>query len=235
MLLALLAGILSTLSPCILPLVPVVLATAMAEHRFAPIALAAGVALSFTAIGFFVATVGFSIGLDMGVFRMVAAAFMIAIGAVLMVPRLQLHWASASGPMSTWTEERLGQFSTRGLSGQFGVGLLLGAVWTPCAGPTLGAASLLAFRGQDLGAVALTMLAFGIGTTVPLLALGLLSREALIRWRGRMVGAGSMGKLVLGGLLLAFGVLTLAGYDRTIQIALEGQVPDWATALATRF
>ncbi len=61
--LAFLAGILSTLSPCVLPLVPLLLGTAASEHRFGPVALAVGLALSFTAIGIFVATVGFAIGL----------------------------------------------------------------------------------------------------------------------------------------------------------------------------
>lgn len=67
MLLSFFAGVLSILSPCVLPLVPVVLTGAIAEHRLAPLALAAGVALSFTAIGLFVATIGFSIGLDMAI------------------------------------------------------------------------------------------------------------------------------------------------------------------------
>ena len=63
-----------------------------------------------------------------------------------------------------------------GLAGQFAVGLLLGAVWSPCVGPTLGAASLLASQGKDLPQVALTMVVFGIGAAVPLILLGLLSR-----------------------------------------------------------
>lgn len=62
MLLALLAGVLSVLSPCVLPLVPVVIAGAVAEHRLAPLGLAAGVAISFTVIGLFVATIGTAIG-----------------------------------------------------------------------------------------------------------------------------------------------------------------------------
>jgi len=67
--LAFLAGILSILSPCVLPLLPIVLGTAQAEHRLGPVALAAGLAVSFTAIGLFVATIGFAIGLDTDVFR----------------------------------------------------------------------------------------------------------------------------------------------------------------------
>ncbi len=96
--LALIAGVLSTFSPCVLPLVPVVLGTALGEHRFGPVALAAGLALSFVIIGLFVATVGFAAGLDHDVFRSVAAVLLIAVGVVLLVPRLQTQLATASGP-----------------------------------------------------------------------------------------------------------------------------------------
>lgn len=234
MLLALLAGVLSILSPCVLPLLPVVLTGAVAEHRLAPLALAAGVAVSFTAIGVFVATIGFSIGLDMTVFRTAAAVLLILVGAVLLVPRFQTQFATAAGPVSNWTQTRFGGFSTSGISGQFGVGLLLGAVWTPCVGPTLGAASIMAARGENLGMVVLTMLAFGIGTSLPLLALALMSREALLRWRGRMLGASSGIKMALGALLVVAGVMTLSGFDRTIQVGLEQALPDWLVAITTR-
>lgn len=234
MLLALLAGVLSILSPCVLPLVPVVLAGAVAQHRLAPLTLAAGVALSFTAIGLFVATIGFSIGLDMSVFRSAAAVLLILVGAVLMIPRMQSQFATAAGPISNWTQTRFAGFSTSGVSGQFGVGLLLGAVWTPCVGPTLGAASIMAARGENLGTVALTMLAFGIGTSLPLLLLATMSREALLRWRGRMLGASTGLKMALGALLVLAGVLTLSGVDRAIQTALEQALPNWLLALTTR-
>jgi len=234
MVLAFLAGVLSILSPYVLPLVPVVLAGAVAEHRLAPLGLAAGVAVSFTAIGLFVATIGFSIGLDLNAVRMAAAVLLILVGAVLMVPRLQMGFATAAGPASGWIQERFGGISSAGVSGQFGVGLLLGAVWTPCVGPTLGAASVMASRGENLGQVALTMLAFGIGTAVPLLVLATMSREALMRWRGKMLGAASTLKMVLGALLVFAGVLTLSGVDRTIQTALEDMLPAWMIATATR-
>jgi len=233
MLLGFIAGVLSILSPCVLPLVPAILAGAVAEHRLAPLALAGGVAASFTAIGLFVATIGFAVGLDMTLFRSVAAVLMVAVGAVLLVPQLQTRFATAAGPVANWTEHRLGRFSTNGVGGQFSVGLLMGAVWTPCVGPTLGAASLMAARGENLIEVAGTMLAFGVGTALPLLGLGLLSREMLLRWRGGMAKAATNMKIVLGALLVIAGLLTLTGLDRPIQTALTGWAPHWLTALTT--
>jgi cytochrome c-type biogenesis protein len=233
--LALLAGVLSTLSPCVLPLLPIVLGAALTEHRFGPVALAVGVAISYVAIGLFVATVGFAIGLDQDLFRNIAAALLIVIGAVLLLPRLQGQLAVAAGPFGNWVHTQAGGMSTRGLSGQFALGLLLGAVWSPCVGPTLGAASVLAAQGKDVGTVAVTMIAFGIGAAAPLIVLGMLSREALLHWRDRLLKAGKTGKYALGALLLAVGVLIISGLDRWLETALVNASPAWLTQLTTRF
>lgn len=232
--LALLAGLLSTLSPCVLPLLPIVLGTAVAQHRFGPVALAAGLALSFVTIGLFVATIGFSIGLDGGVFRLAAAIVLMLIGLVLVLPRLQAQVALAAGPVGNWAEQRFGGISGSGLSGQFAVGLLLGAVWAPCVGPTLGAASVLAAQGENLGQVALTMSVFGIGAALPLLMLGFASHAAMLRWRGRMMSAGRGSKIVMGAVLIATGLLIATGFDKSVEAYLVEHSPAWLTNLTTR-
>ncbi len=233
--LSVLAGVLSTLSPCVLPLLPIVLGGAASEHKLAPAALAAGLALSFATIGLFVATIGFSIGLDATVFRNIGGVLLIGLGIVLAVPLLQQRFAVAAGPAGAWADERFGGFSTSGISGQFGVGLLLGAVWSPCAGPTLGAAAVLASQGQQLGEVALTMLLFGVGAALPLLALGLLSREAMLRFRNRMMGASHGLKVILGAVLALVGLAILSGYDKRIETVLVDNSPAWLTRLTTTY
>ena len=235
LLLSFVAGVLSILSPCVLPLLPIVLGAAASEQKWGPAALAAGLSISFVAIGLFVATIGFSIGLDADVFRSVAAAFMIAIGIVLMVPRLQTGLAVAGGPIANWADKRRSGLDSGGLGGQFAVGVLLGAVWSPCVGPTLGAASLLAAQGRDLGQVALTMFVFGLGAALPLLALGLVSREAMMRWRHRLAAAGHGVKAGFGAVLVAIGVFVITGLDKTVETALVEASPQWLTELTTRF
>ena len=232
---ALLAGILSTLSPCVLPLLPIILVTATSEHRLGPVALASGLALSFVIIGMFVATIGYGIGFDASFFRIIAATMLIGIGVILLVPQLQTQVAAAAAPISGWTEDRFGGIETGGLSGQFALGLLLGAVWSPCVGPTLGAASVLAAQGENLWQVAFVMLAFGVGAALPLLLLGLLLRETLIRWRGRLLEAGKGGKLVLGGLLIVIGLLIVSGLDKRLEAVLVEASPAWLTEITTRY
>ena len=113
--------------------------------------------------------------------------------------------------------------------------MLLGAVWSPCVGPTLGAASLLAAQGHNLLQVAITMFVFGIGAALPLLLLGLLSREAMIRWRNRLISVGQVAKAGLGILFVAIGTLVLTGLDKSIEAALVAASPQWLTDLTTRF
>src|ERR1700733_2979669 len=132
--LAFAAGLLSILSPCVLPLVPIVLGAAVVAHPLGAFALAAGLAVSFTALGLLLALVGFGLGIDPGMFRVVAAAIMIVLGVVLVVPSWQAQLAAAGGPISSWADRRFGGFASSGLAGQFGIGLLLGAVWVPRGG-----------------------------------------------------------------------------------------------------
>ncbi len=230
-----LAGALSVLSPCVLPLLPLVLGSAINAHRFGALALGAGLVLSFVTVGLFVATVGFAIGLDGDVFRVVSALLLAAIGAVLLLDVLKRRFAVAISGFGNSANRLLGRFTPDGLLGQFTIGLVLGAMWSPCVGPTLGAASILASQGRDLGLVAAVMAAFGAGSAIVLLAIGALSREALGRWRRRIAGAGNLGTHLLGGAALAMAVLILTGADRSIEAALVGASPNWLTDLTTRF
>jgi cytochrome c-type biogenesis protein len=229
------AGILSSLSPCVLPVLPIVLGAAMARHRWGPAALAAGVALSFTCIGLFVATIGFSLGLDAGVFRTVAAIILIGVGSVMLVPRLQERFASTAGRFSSWIGPLAERFPVEGIRGQFLLGLTLGIVWSPCVGPTLGAASLLAAQGRELVQVGTTMLIFGLGASLPLIALGIVSRQVAGRWRGSLLIMGRQGKAVLGTFAGLIGLSILTGLDRPIETALVNVSPEWLTQLTTRF
>ena len=233
--LAFIAGVLSILSPCVLPILPIVLGAAASERRLGLVALAAGLAASFVGIGLFVATIGYSIGLDADVFRYAAACLLLAIGVVLTVPQLQAQLAAAGGPIVNWADQRFGSHRRQGISGQFWTGVILGAVWSPCVGPTLGAASLLAAQGRDLPQVTVTMFTFGLGAAMPLLLLGLLSHEAMIRWRNQLILTGQVTKIALGILFIAIGALVIFGFDKSVETALVAASPQWLTDITTRF
>jgi cytochrome c-type biogenesis protein len=232
---AFLAGTLTVLSPCVLPVLPMVLGAAAAKGRSGPVFLALGLTLSFVTIGMFVALFGFAVGLDEGVFRQIAAVLMIVVGIVLTIPVLQTQLATAGGPVSGWINDRFAGTEATSKGGPFGLGLLMGAIWAPCVGPTLGAASVMAARGENLLEVTLTMVLFGIGSALPLLLLGLLSREVLMRWRGKMLLLGGGMKSLLGLILVLTGFLVLTGYDKQAEANFVQMSPDWLTELTTRF
>lgn len=234
-LLGYLAGVLSTLSPCVLPLLPILIATALSQHRFGPLALAAGLTLSFTAVGLFVATLGAALGLDAVVLRQAAALLLVAFALVLLVPALQSRFATATAGLAASGDGVLARLTGAGWSGQFAVGLVLGIVWSPCVGPTLGAASTLAVQGRDLGHIALLMGLFGLGAATPLLVIGTLSREAVTRTRGRMLALGQRGRWGLGAALLVVGLAILGGIDKRFESWVLDHSPEGLTELTTRF
>lgn len=231
---ALAAGGLSTLSPCVLPVLPIVLGSAVSAHRRGPVALAAGLALSFTVLGVALAAFGAALGLDPGVFRNVAAVLLLAFGVVLLSSRLQARLAVAGSGISSAGQGMLARLSFDGWPGQFMLGLLLGIVWTPCVGPTLGTAVTLASQGEQLAQVTLVMALFGLGAATPLVVLGALSREAVMRVRGRLLKAGERGKKVLGALMLGLGVFVLTGLDKQAEIWALDALPAWLTEVGTR-
>ncbi len=229
------AGVISLLSPCVLPLLPLVLGAATAKHKSRLIALAGGLILSFMGVGLFVAIIGFWIGLDSGFFRAVFAVPLGVFGIVLLSGALHQRFALSAGPLANAGNILIDRISPDSFSGQFLLGLLLGAVWAPCVGPTLGAASLLAAQGRDLPGVIVAMAAFGLGTAVPMILIGLLSQEAFVTWHGRLSRTGRIGERILGASGLVVAVLILTGLDRSLETALLAASPAWLIRLTTRF
>ena len=119
------AGVLSTLSPCVLPLVPILIVSALAQHRRGPLALAAGLALSFAVVGLLIATVGVALGLDQGLLRQFAALLLVGFGIALLSTKLQERFASLASGVSSAGHGLLARITAGGLWGQFLVGGLL--------------------------------------------------------------------------------------------------------------
>jgi cytochrome c biogenesis protein CcdA len=115
--------------------------------------------------------------------------------------------------------------------GAFSVGSLLGFVWLPCVGPTLGAAIGLASMGQAMPLAFATMVAYGLGTASMLLAVGLASRELLLRARPRVDGSVVWAKRGLGLTMGVLGLLVLTGLDKRLEAWGVGWLPDWTVAL----
>lgn len=224
--LALLAGVAGVLSPCVWPLVPVVTSSAAVSGRAGPYWLASGLSVSFAVAGTLLTLLLVSTGLDPEIFRYLSAVLLIAVALLLVVPALGERATLALSALSGRVRISHGT-GAASAPGQFGVGALLGVVWLPCVGPTLGAAVALASLGQDMALAFVVMLAYGIGTAGVLLLAGLASGRLLQRWRGRVSGSAKFGKRLLGWSLLVLGLLVLAGLDKVLEATAVSLVPEW--------
>ncbi|PKO47095.1 MAG: cytochrome C biogenesis protein [Betaproteobacteria bacterium HGW-Betaproteobacteria-22] len=222
------AGALSILSPCVWPLVPVVMTSAATTGRQGAIYLALGLSASFAIAGTLLSFVLIALGLDPELFRYVAASLLLLVGATLLFKSLG-DWLTLRLSLLT-SRFNGGNGQTNTAFGQFGVGVLLGLVWLPCVGPTLGAAIALASLGQNMGVAFLIMLAFGIGTAAVLLVTGLASGKLLQRMRPDVLQNAVRGKVLLGWLLLGLGLLVLTGADKWLEAVALRMLPDWAVA-----
>lgn len=227
--LAMVAGVLSILSPCVWPLVPVVMSSTAGSRRRDALFLALGLSTSFAVAGTLISFVLLNLGIDPVVFRYVAAVLLVLVGLTLVVK-----------PLGDWLALHLSRLTSRvdtsgykggSAAGQFGLGALLGLVWLPCVGPTLGAAIALASMGQDMVMALVVMFAFGIGTAAVLLLAALLSGRLLSRWRPDLMSHAARGKQLLGSLLLVLGGLVLTGVDKVLETFALGILPDWVLTL----
>ncbi|MBM3346379.1 MAG: cytochrome c biogenesis protein CcdA, partial [Betaproteobacteria bacterium] len=207
---------------------------ALQEHRSGPIALAGGMVAGFAALGLLVYGAGASLDLDAEAVRRAGAVLMLLMGGIILSSPLKNRLAAAG---SRWTgplNNLLDRARPQGLGGQFATGALLGAIWSPCSGPTLASAVALAAQGS-LPRAALIMLFFGIGAALPMLALAYGSRQAIAARRERLQRVGRIAMPVMGGLLLAIGLAVLSGLDKQAEAALLDVMPDWLARLTTRF
>ncbi len=231
-LLAFLAGALTLLNPCVLPVLPIVLASATADDRRGPLYLMAGMGSSFVVIGLVLARLGPALGVTPETVASAAAVVMAGFGLVLLVPALGSRFALATAGMAARADggmNRLDQSSPRGMA--LG-GVLLGAVWSPCIGPTLGGAIALAASGDGLAQAAAIMVAFALGVCAVMLALAYGARGALQRralWLRRIA---PRAKPLLGAMFLLVGLGLFFGLHHRLEIWALETLPDWFNDLS---
>ena len=233
--LAFIAGLVTILNPCVLPLIPILIASALGQSRWGPLALVAGLVGSFASFGFVVVAFGFSLGIDEALVRFLAGGMLAAAGVVLLVPRFQAALSAAASPLSNRGNRALGRVDRTGISGQFAVGLLLGLVWAPCVGPTLGVAIAAASQGEGLAQAFVTFLVFGLGVATSILVFAYGSRKAFGARGKQLQAVARYAKPLFGAALVVVGVLVMTGLDKTLEAAALNLIPDSLIAFTTRY
>lgn len=224
--LSLAAGGLTTLSPCVFPLLPLVAGGALQGTRLAPVAMGVGMTLSFAAIGTLVGTAGPALGLDVDLFRALGGALLIAFAAAMLIPAWSERFARLMTPLASGANAMSARLSTGSLGGALLLGALLGLVWSPCSGPLLATAlTLVATEGGALrGAIILG--AFGAGAAIPLVGVAYASRAGFQRARGRVLANITALKTAFAVLIGLTGVAILTGADKWLEARITAVLPD---------
>lgn len=229
------AGLLTLINPCVLPVLPIVLVGALQASRLGPVALAAGMGLSFVVLGVGIAAFGRALGLDELLIARAGAVLMIGFGLMLLVPRLGGAFATATGGIAARADQSYEEVDRSSLTGQFAAGALLGAVWSPCVGPTLGGAIALAATGQSLGWATAIMVSFALGVATIILALGYGTQSLLARHRGTLQTLALRARPIMGAVLIAVGVGILFRVHHMLEIWALDVLPIWLQDLSVRF
>ncbi|MDO6729981.1 cytochrome c biogenesis CcdA family protein [Marinovum sp. 2_MG-2023] len=216
------AGLLTLINPCVLPVLPIVLATALQSGRSGPLWLAAGMSLSFVVLGVSVTAFGHLIGLHSDHIAQAGAVLMIVFGTMLVIPRFSAAFSTATAGFAASADGRLDQIDRSRPQGQFLGGLLLGAVWSPCVGPTLGGAIALASQGDDLLRATGIMVFFAAGVSTIIIALAYVAQNTMALRRLAKVS-----RPVLGGVFIAVGLALLFRLNHVIEAWALQNMPDW--------
>ncbi|MEL6701864.1 MAG: cytochrome c biogenesis CcdA family protein, partial [Pseudomonadota bacterium] len=203
--------------------------------RWGPVAMAAGMSLAFVVLGVTVSAFGRTLGIDEVMIANAGAVLMIAFGLVLLVPRFSGAFATATGGMAGQADMQMDTLDRSTLRGQFLGGMLLGAVWSPCVGPTLGGAIALASTGESLGWATAIMISFAAGVSTIILALGYGAQSALRSRAATMRKLAVWARPAMGVILVLVGVGILFKVHHMIEIWAIETLPYWLQDLSVRF
>lgn len=211
--LALLGGLLTILSPCILPIVPLILGRSFKTHRFGPIVLVAGLICGFASIGSLLGIASSWFAGFANILRSVAICTLILFGLLAIFPTLSYQI------FSHWQFGNFRESAKPNLWSEFAIGTQLGLLWTPCAGPALGSILVLAAVKHDIVGALILLTFYGLGAGIPLLILAYTSRYLSQSWRWIVPHTAKLQKI--GGMLMAgTAIVILLGWDVEIQLWL---------------
>ncbi len=229
---AYLAGLLTLINPCVLPVLPIVLATALQASALGPIALAAGMGISFVTVGIAVVGFGQLIGVNSDSVAQLGALVMVGFGLVILLPRLSSGFSRMLAGTAGRADQSLDQVDRHTIAGQFIGGLLLGIVWSPCVGPTLGGAIALASQGENLTWAGLIMTAFAFGVATIIIATAYSARNLLKRHRDKMQVLSRLSQPLIGAVFILVGTTLYFKLHHPIESWALDTLPEWLILLS---
>lgn len=232
-LLSLGAGSLTALSPCILPVLPIMAGGSMTKRKSGPLFIALGLVSSLVVMGLLFSSVTSLLGLSEEQVRISSAWMLLIFGLFLAIPFLRNRLNAKLEGFGNTAMKSSSRFSMESRIGQFGIGFLMGAAWSPCVGPTLGVALGLAGSKAGLAQASMMMLMFGIGLSLPLLGISYGLRKFVQSKRTNLMQWNRIGTHFLGGSLAMVGLLMISGFDKVIEAQLSSSLPTWFLELSS--
>lgn len=229
------AGLLTLINPCVLPLLPIIIASSFQSNRAGPLSLSVGLIMSFTIVGTGITAFGHLIGLDSQLLNRFASIMMIIFGIVLLLPQGRMLVNKVTSPVSNSANAKINRIQDTGLVGHFLIGILLGAVWSPCIGPTLGGAISMAATGENLFSASTTMVFFGLGVSTIIIGLAYGSRELLTKRHDRLMRIMQWAQPIMGVSMLIVGFMLLFHLNLYLDLLLLDIMPVWLQNLSVRF
>lgn len=223
---AFIAGIVTILSPCILPILPIVLSGSISGDKWRPWGVVIGFIASFTFFTLFLSTVVRATGISPDFLRLVAVVVVAGFGLALVLPGFQAVVEKMFSRLANLTPKN----QKRGLWGGILIGLSLGLVWTPCVGPILAAIIALSFTGSVSGTAVAITFAYALGTAIPLLAIVTGGRALLDRNRWLVTHSAQIQKL-FGVLMILTAMALVFNLDRRFQTFVLDKFPSYGTGL----
>lgn len=224
--LSLAAGSLTTLSPCVFPLLPLVLGGALQGSRFAPVAMGVGMTVSFAGIGMVLGSLGPALSIDADSVRTAGAALLIAFALVMLIPALSERFTRWMLPIASSASAASARLDSGSLIGALLLGGVLGLVWSPCSGPLLGSALTLVASEGGVARGGIVLGIFGLGAAIPLVSVAYASRSGFARVRDWVLARIEQVRHGFAVLLGAMGIAILTGADKWFEARVLQWLPD---------
>ncbi|MBN2736376.1 MAG: sulfite exporter TauE/SafE family protein [Spirochaetales bacterium] len=227
---AFLAGIVTVLSPCILPVLPVVLSGSVGEGKSRPWGIITGFIISFSFFTLTLSTIVQWLGVSPDVLRWVAAVVVLIFGLIMVVPPLKMLFSQFVSRMLAKRKTSAKKDARQGFGSGLTLGISLGLVWTPCVGPIMASVITLSLTANvDFGSVIITI-AYSLGTAIPLFLImqggrGLLKRFPFFTRHSEKI------QKIFGILMIVTAITLVTGLDRRFQSFVLDIFPGYGQGL----
>jgi len=224
---AFVAGIVTILSPCILPILPIVLSGSVTGGKIRPYGVIVGFIASFTFFTLFLSIIVKATGISASNVRLLSVFVLAVFGLTILIPRLQEIFEKLASRLTALAPKKQ---ENEGFLGGILIGISLGLVWTPCVGPILASVLTIAAGAAVGGEAILITLAFSFGTSIPLLLITHGGRTLLAKVPWLVKNSGKIQK-AFGVLMIATALGIFFNLDRKFQAYILTKFPAYGAGL----